>query len=368
MSRKVALGGIILLGFALRLFHLNTVALRGDEAFTVIHWMREPLAQTLANIATVDPQAPLSYALYRGWALVLGSNEIVVRFLPALVSILGIPAMYALGHRLRGARLGLLAAFVWAINPYQIYHAQDARSYAVWAALSLIAIWLALRALDKQRRIDWLLYIAAGALAAYVYYLELFIILALNLYVFATRWRDRPLLARWLGAEIAIGLLLAPWYLQPRLLFSSGYGGTAGQFAPPQLLTRFIPTLTFSTPDKLPPDTALALAAVLGIALLVGLAVWWRRNRGQALLVGLLGTLPAPARHRVDPAERFRATLCWAQPRRYVLILCALVVSLRETLGGWQRSTGESACSSCPATISCLTMRSLLTGGRWRRT
>ncbi|MFN8451139.1 MAG: glycosyltransferase family 39 protein [Anaerolineae bacterium] len=292
MSRKVALGGIILLGFALRLFHLNTVALRGDEAFTVIHWMREPLAQTLANIATVDPQAPLSYALYRGWALVLGSNEIVVRFLPALVSILGIPAMYALGHRLRGARLGLLAAFVWAINPYQIYHAQDARSYAVWAALSLIAIWLALRALDKQRRIDWLLYIAAGALAAYVYYLELFIILALNLYVFATRWRDRPLLARWLGAEIAIGLLLAPWYLQPRLLFSSGYGGTAGQFAPPQLLTRFIPTLTFSTPDKLPPDTALALAAVLGIALLVGLAVWWRRNRVQALLVGLLGTLP----------------------------------------------------------------------------
>lgn len=333
MNRNAALGGIILLGFALRLFHLNTLPLRGDEAFTVIHWMREPLAQTLANIATVDPQAPLSYVLYRAWGLVFGTSDTVVRLLPALLSVIGIPAMYALGHRLRGATPGLLAAFLWAINPYQLWHAQDARSYAVWAVLSLIAIWLALRALDKNRRVDWVLYVVAGALAAYVYYLELFVILVLNLYVFATRWRDRKLLVRWLGAQVAIGLLLAPWYLQPRLLFGSGYDGTAGQFDPPLLFTRFIPTLTFGIVDKLPPDTASLLAAALGFALLVGLALWWRRNRPQALLFGLLGTTPLLLLGVVSlKLNVFEPRYVLGAAPAYILILCVLVLAVRPVL------------------------------------
>ncbi|MEP7292455.1 MAG: glycosyltransferase family 39 protein, partial [Chloroflexota bacterium] len=287
MNKRLLIGGIILLGFALRFFALNAVSLRGDEAFTVLHWMREPLAHTLAEIATKDPQAPLSYALYRGWELVMGTSADVARLLPALLSVLGIPAMYALGHRLRGARLGLLAAFVWAINPYQIWHAQDARSYAIWAVLSLLAVWLALRALDKRRRIDWLLYVIAGALAGYVYYLELLILVALNLYVLISYWRNRPLLLRWLGAEIAIGLLLAPWYLQPRLLTGSGYGGTGSGFDPAQWVTRFLPTLTlFGDNARLFGDSFNVLVALLAIALITGLVVWRRRNGRQTLLLG----------------------------------------------------------------------------------
>ncbi|MEO8394852.1 MAG: glycosyltransferase family 39 protein, partial [Chloroflexota bacterium] len=227
LTQKSVLGSVValtLLGFALRFFHLNTVSLRGDEAFTVLHWMREPLAQTLANIATVDPQAPLSYALFRGWALVMGTSEYVARILTALLSVIAVPIMYVLGHRLNGRRLGLMAAFLWAINPNQIWHAQDARNYAIWAVLSVLAVWLALRALEKRRRIDWILYIVAGALAAYVYYLELFIIIVLSLYVLLVYWRNRRLVLHWIGAEVVIGLLLAPWYLQSRLLIGSGYG------------------------------------------------------------------------------------------------------------------------------------------------
>ncbi len=328
MSRKVLLGGILLLGFALRFYRLNAVPLRGDEAFTVIHWMREPLAQTLANIATVDPQAPLSYALFRGWALIFGTSEDVARLLPALLSVIGIAAMYALGHRLRGARLGLLAAFLWAINPDQIWHAQDARNYAIWAMLSLLALWLALRALDRQRRVDWLLYILAGALAAYVYYLEAFVIIALNLYVFVTRWRDRRLLLRWIGAEAIIGLLLAPWYLQPRLLYGSGYGGTAGGFDPALWVTRFLPTLTFG--GSLPDDVMGTLGIILMLVLLVGLVLWARRNKGQALLFGLVGALPLLLLGVVSTKLNvFEPRYVLAAAPAYTLILCVLAFRLR---------------------------------------
>ena len=149
-----------LLGFALRLYHLNAVPLRGDEAFTVLHWMREPLAQTLANIATVDPQAPLSYALYRGWALLLGTSENVARLLPALLSVIGIPAMYALGHRLRGARLGLAGGVPLGDQSQSNLARAGRPQLRDLGGAQPDCVWLALRALDKQRRIDWLLYIA----------------------------------------------------------------------------------------------------------------------------------------------------------------------------------------------------------------
>ncbi len=285
MNRRLVLGSVVtftLLGFALRFFRLNLVPLRGDEAFTVLHWMREPLAQTLANIATVDPQAPLSYALYRGWGLIMGTGETVARVLPALLSVIGIPAIYALGHRLRGARLGLLAAGLWAIQPYEIWHAQDARDYAIWAMLSLLAVWLALRALDRGRRIDWLLYVAAAVLAAYVYYLELFVILVLNLYVLLTRWRDRRLLLRWVGSQVIVGLMLAVWYVQPRLLVGSGYGGTAGGFDPAQWITRFVPTLTFGATLSHDLPSVVRAAAVAGAAGRLGDVVAARSAGGGA--------------------------------------------------------------------------------------
>lgn len=332
-NRKFLLLGIILLGFALRLFHLNTVSLRGDEAFTVLHWMREPLATTLADISTKDPQAPLSFALYRGWALTVGTSESVARFLPALFSLLGVPAMYALGKRLRGERFGLLAAFLWAIHPYQIWHAQDARSYAIWSALSLLAVWLALRAIDEQRRVDWLLYIAAAVLTGYVYYLELFVIAALNLYVLLTRWRERQLLLRWFGAQAVIGLALAVWYIQPSLLTGSGYGGTAGGFAPNQWLTKFLPTLALGANERMFGNAYSALIVLLVVALLVGLVLLWRKNRQQALLVGLWGVIPPLLLGIVSlRLNVFEPRYVLAAAPAYTLLLCALVFGIKAKI------------------------------------
>lgn len=331
--RSILLGGIILLGFALRFFQLNAVSLRGDEAFTVLHWMREPLAMTLADIATKDPQAPLSYVLYRGWALVMGTSEYIARFLPALFSILGIPAIYALGRRLRGEQVGLLAAFLWAVNPFQIYHAQDARNYALWAVLSLLAVWLALRALDRGKRIDWVLYVIVAASAGYIYYLELFIIAALNLYVLFKYWRNRPLLVRWFAAEIVLGLLLAPWYLQPRLLTGSGYGGTGGGFDPAQWFTRFIPTLTFGDNAAMPGEAFNMLVILLLGALVISLALWWRRNRSQAFLLAVWGMLPLLLLGIVSTRLNvFEPRYVLASAPVYVLLLTALALHFRQPL------------------------------------
>lgn len=274
--------GLTLLAFAFRVYGINTVSLRGDEAFTLIHWVREPLSQTLVTIATVDPQPPLAYFLYWLWGQTVGDGELVVRFLPALVNTLGVPALFVLGKRLFGVRAGLLAALLWAISPVQVWHAQDARNYALWSAASAISLWLALRVLDsarerRDRLRDWVLYIAAASVTGYLYYLELFVVAALNVYVVIYFPRYGRVLRRWFTSQALLALILGLWYLQERLLVGSGYGGTAGRFEFQEIFTWFLPGLVYG--DTLPPSlTLIALLSVMLLLISAVLVVVGRRH------------------------------------------------------------------------------------------
>ena len=295
MTRAQALAllvALVLAGLALRLFRLDAFSFRGDEAFTVLNWVSQPLQETLqSEIPLKDPQPPLAYALFRGWALLFGTGEFTLRLLPVLASLVGIAAMYALAHHVGGRSSGLLAAALWTLQPALIWHAQDARPYAIWVTLSTCAAWLALRALRRGSRLDWALYVLAATLAANLYYLELFLLVALNLYVILSYRRYGAVLRRWLAAQLLIGLLLAPWYLQERLLLGSGYGGTAGGLELLRLFTWLLPSLQFgrSLPDALLERSAL----LVGCALLAGLLLMARRQRQLALFAGLGAFLPS---------------------------------------------------------------------------
>ncbi len=339
MHKSAALASIIILvlvGFALRLYRIEAASFRGDEAFTVLNWVRQPLADTLSGpIPTSDPQPPLAYALFRGWGLLFGDGEFAMRLLPALFNLIGIPALYALGCRIGGSRLGLLAALLWAIHPFQIWHSQDARNYAIWAALSALSLWLALRAIEKQRRVDWILYVGAAVLAAYTYYLELFILAALNLYVaylvFVQRQPTRRLLYSWAIAQLSIGLLLAPWFLQGRLLTGSGYGGTSTGFNPALLLTEFLPTLLFGV--TLPPELSALLWVLVLPVLMAALFVLYRRKKRYAVLLALLCLVPTA----LLSVASLRLNIF--TPRYILGIVPALLLLVGALVVGWSKQS-----------------------------
>lgn len=335
MSRaqtQAFLVAILLAAFALRLFHLDSFSFRGDEAFTVLNWVGRPLAETLqSEIPIKDPQPPLAYALFRGWALLFGTGELVMRLLPVFGSLAGIAGIYALGHRIDGRRTGLLAAALLTVHPFLIWHAQDARPYALWVSASTIAAWLALCALKRDRARDWLLYFVAAAVAAGLYYLELFFLVALNLYVLAEVRKQGRLLRRWLAAQALLALVLAPWYLQERLLLSSGYGGTAGITEPLQFLTWLLPALQFGR--SLAPEISARSSLLVACALLAGLWYMARRRNRYALYVGLAAFLPPLL---LALAASFLNV--WAP--RYVLASAPACLLLLVSLGGalWRRA------------------------------
>ncbi len=328
----LAVVAVVLLGFALRLYRIDAVPLRGDEAFSVTNWARQPLADSLTKTASIEPHPPLTYVLFRAWGLLAGTSEFTMRLLPALFNLPGIPALYAIGKCLGGRRIGLLAAFLWAVHPYEIWHAQDARNYAIWAGLSALSLWLGLHALVRRRPVDWLLYILTATVAIQVYYLELFTQAALALYVVISRWGNWPLVTRWLAAQaFVVGTAMLSFImLQGQLFAQGGYGGTAGQgLDTPRLLTWFLPTLTFG--HTLPAEFVVLLWSPLLFILALALLLVWRRNRNHALLLMLLGFVPLLLIGLVSlKLDVFRPHYILSAAPAYILIFAALVVEIQN--------------------------------------
>lgn len=305
MNRKITLAfmvAIILVGFFLRLYHLDTVAFRGDEAFSVERWSAAPLYESLTEIASIEPHPPLTYILFRAWGLIFGTDsEFLLRMLPVLFNLLGIPALYAIGKLLSGRRdIGLLAAFLWAIHPFQIWHAQDFRNYAIWAGLSTLTLWLALRVImgDKRKRVDWGLYTLVAVVTCLIFYNELIMIGVLGLFVLLFYWRDMRFTIQWSllnTGMIAITFLIFLIF-QGDLITSGNYGGTTGGFELEQYWQRFFPVLAFG--DSLSTTLMQQFSPYTvwwPLALIIIMTAWFTvlyYHRKNGYFLALLGFVP----------------------------------------------------------------------------
>ena len=176
---RTLLLAVLLLAFALRFAGLDAQSLWNDEGSSVALASRD--LATIARDASQDIHPPLYYWLLAGWTRLAGSSEVGVRSLSALLGVALVALIYALGRRLDGRWTGLAAALLAAINPFQVYYAQEARMYmllAVWAAL---AFYAALRwaGLPSPR---WsLAYVLAATAGLYTHYAFPLVLLALNL-------------------------------------------------------------------------------------------------------------------------------------------------------------------------------------------
>ncbi|MCY4019848.1 MAG: hypothetical protein OXG39_10620 [Chloroflexi bacterium] len=240
---------IIWLGFALRLHELASVPLRGDEAFSALNWANIPLHQSLTEIAALEPHPPLAYALFRLWRLLIGGidSPFTLRLLSVLGNLIGVSGAYALAFRLSGKRIGgIAAALVWGIHPYEIWHSQDFRNYAVWAGLSVTSLWLGLRLIDRPLMRNWLLYALMAITSALMFYTEVFISIALVFVAICWKKSDRRFLSRFffLQGIVLSSALLAFLILQAGLLASGAYPGNLESLYVPDFLFRFLPVLT----------------------------------------------------------------------------------------------------------------------------
>ncbi len=279
---------VALLALALRLYRLDGQSLWNDEGTSVALAQRD--LPTITRSAAADIHPPLYYYLLRAWITLAGTSEMGVRSLSVLGGVLLVLVTFALGRRLAGARIGLLAAFLSAISPSQVYYSQETRMYVLVALLGaasvyLTAQWLAAfgaNTAPASLRVNWLTlvaYVAVTSAALYTHYFAFTVVLAeaLAVLLVAVGWywrgqvgadRTRSILS-WLGALLASGVLYLPWLGAMRQQWAT-WPATSTPFSLPDLLVRAAADLSLgrsADPSALWPAVVL-LTAVLLLGLL----------------------------------------------------------------------------------------------------
>lgn len=219
-----------LAGAGLRFVALPAKSVWLDEAFSV--WMAQhPPAELWAWLVRIDHHPPLYYLLLHGWLGRFGDGPGAIRALSALCSTAAIPLLAGAGRALGGRRVGLAAAWMLALSPWQVRYAQEARMYGLLTLAVAAVFYAAARLLTQpaSRKLElplWLLLVAGQAAAMLTHNTTAVLLpLALNAGVVgAWGWARRHpsslpgitsqyFVGRWAAAQIGALLLWAGVWL-----------------------------------------------------------------------------------------------------------------------------------------------------------
>lgn len=168
---------LLLLAALLRFYRLDAQSLWSDEGSSVAQALRD--MPTIAEHAARDIHPPFYYILLHVWIIPFGISENGVRSLSAVLGVMLVGLCYWLGKELYDERTAWLAAAIAAINPFQIYYAQEARMYLLLAVLSALTVYATLKVqgskFDVQSsklKILWYgVYVGAAVMGLYTHYL-----------------------------------------------------------------------------------------------------------------------------------------------------------------------------------------------------
>jgi uncharacterized membrane protein len=176
---------------------------------------QKTLSDTLNSLAIEDPQhPPLYYVLARFWAQWFGSSVAAMRSLAAVISLLVFPAIYWLAWELfESPTVAWMAIAIFAISPYHILFAQEARQYSLWTLTTILSSAALLRAMRPDVNQNpmllishWTLYAVTAAMGLYAHLLFIWVAAAHAIYVAViANWRDvKTFIAYYAAAMVAL--------------------------------------------------------------------------------------------------------------------------------------------------------------------
>src|SRR5260370_32562087 len=137
---SVLLGLILPIALLLRLVHLQQKSFWHDEWYSIgvarLNW---PTFVHL--IANREANMVLYYALLRFWTR-FGESEVFIMLLSVLFGLAALPIVWAIGDRLLGRRVGLIAASLLAINAFHINYSHEVRGYRLLVLLAALSMFL----------------------------------------------------------------------------------------------------------------------------------------------------------------------------------------------------------------------------------
>ena len=312
---------ILLLASFLRFYRLDAQSFWNDEGNSARIAERSPDLILAGSEGDIHP--PGYYLVLHCWRALFGQSEFALRSLSVVAGLALVAFTYLQGRHLFGEAIGLTAAFLGAISPLAIYYSQEARMYALLAALSAASTYLLLHLLTTHqsrastiRRIA--AYILTCAAGLYTQYAFPFVLLVHNL-TFGLWWLTRARrtvhrwrwVALWAGTQAIVFVLYLPW-LPVALKSVTGWSSAGRTYDLAPALTDVLRVLSVGI--TLPVEQA--TAALVGALVLLLLGLWPAHSTASSVeTTGAAGT------QRTDQATWFEA----ASMAMYLLLPIALL-------------------------------------------
>lgn len=310
---------------------------------------RDSLPGVVEHVTRDRGGAPLHFLL--AWLVAhLGFGLGGLRALSATFAVASLPLVAALGLRLAGARVALVATVLVAPSWLFLFHGVYGRMYSLFLFLSLACTLSLLRALERGGRGRWTAWVATALLTIAAHPYGVLLLAGQAAYVLIAgreRLREAVLAG---GAVLVLGV---PFWLTDLVLaerFDVGVGGGGSKLGGPEAVARFLwRSAGDATAGWWPVTLAALLAAAAGIRLLrrdarvlvlcsVGAAA-------AAFLVARLGSSAAPeSRHLIFLAPLFAiavaTTIVHVAGRLPALAIVATAVLVVTQLAWtWHRSS-----------------------------
>ena len=222
---------LILLGFGLRLHNAERFSFWTDEGLTPLR-ASYSVPEIVSNHVTIqegitnDTHPPFFFLIIHFSRQLFGETDFAYRFPALLAGVLLVPLLATLGRRMKGLGLGLTVAGLTAVNPLQIWYANEARMYTLAVLLVTAASYILWQAISQQTNRSLVqllfLYLLLAGLAFYTHYTAALLIAGQAVFWILILWRQghKRLLVGTAVLALIIAAPLIP-YTVPR--FFSGY-------------------------------------------------------------------------------------------------------------------------------------------------
>lgn len=284
-----------------RLINLDEAALWFDETLTA---QRIPLAwaDVIHDVFFGEynaNQVPLYFLLVKAWSTIAGFSPMALRLPSVVLSLITVALIAGIAKTLSGEKAARWAAWLAAISPYLLHHAQEARMYPLMSVLSAASVLLLARYLRGTSSRLGIGFVLVNLTLLATHYYAMFLVSAVMLVPLLLH--PRPLKG-WLPAVSATGVGLLGLVLAALLIagHQSGEIYQIGLLAFPGVVWSMLSGYTLLPSSQelhalgiraaFPYLTLAAVSIIpLGIGLLAGIKALDRDAR-----VLILSTLAAP--------------------------------------------------------------------------
>ena len=150
---------------------------------------RLPLGDLRAALER-DGAPPLYYVLLHAWTGVLGTGDVAVRSLSAVLGVGALVACWYAARRSFGTTAAWLTVIVMATNPFLIRYATEARMYMLEMLLVACGIIAVPRAMEKPSWGRLALVALVTCLLVYTQYWAFYLVGVVALALLVVAWRD----------------------------------------------------------------------------------------------------------------------------------------------------------------------------------